>query len=96
MRLLYFIKSQLDVGNINKEAKTKMVNYRIRNRKKLAEIIFPIFDNYPLLTSKYFNYLKFKEAYRILEDTNLTKSQRDELMFDLVNKIPTENYISPA
>jgi len=27
MRLLYFIKTQLGIGNINKEMKTKMVNY---------------------------------------------------------------------
>ncbi len=96
MRLLYFIKSQLGVGNINKEAKTKMVNYRIRDRKKLVEVIFPIFDSYPLLTTKYFNYLKFKEAYGILEDANLTKFKKDELMFNLVKRIPSENYISPA
>jgi hypothetical protein len=96
MRLLYFIKSQLGVGNINKEAKTKMVNYRIRDRKKLVEVIFPIFDSYPLLTSKYFNYLKFKEAYGILEDANLTKIKQDELMFNLVKRIPSGNYISPA
>jgi LAGLIDADG endonuclease len=96
IRLLYFIKSQLGVGNINKEAKTKMVNYRIRDRKKLVEVIFSIFDNYPLLTSKYFYYLKFKEAYRILEDTSLTKIQQDELMLDLVKKLPSDSYISPA
>ena len=59
-----------------------MVNYRLRDRKKLAEIIFPILDKYSLLTSKYFYYLKVKEAYRILEDTNLTKSKKDNLMFD--------------
>jgi hypothetical protein len=95
-RLIYFIKSQLGLGNINKETKTKMVNYRIRDRKKLAEVIFPIFDKYPLLTSKYFNYLKFKEAYKILEDTNLTKAQQDELMLTLVKKVPSDGYISPA
>jgi len=96
LRLLYFIKSQLGVGNINKKSKTNQVNYSIRDRKKLVKIIFPIFDNYPLLTSKYFNYLKFKEAYRILEDTSLTKNQQDELIFDLIKKIPSEGYISPA
>ena len=95
-RLLYFIKSQLGVGRINKESKTKTVNYWIRDRNKLAEVIFPIFDNYPLLTSKYFNYLKFKEAYNILEDTNLTKIKRDELMFNLIKKLPSSDYISPA
>src|SRR6266542_1535568 len=80
LRLLNFIKGRLGIGNINKEIKTKMVNYRIRDRKKLAEVIFPIFNKYPLLTSKYFNYLKFKEAYIILEDTTLTKTQKDELI----------------
>jgi hypothetical protein len=96
IRLLNFIKSQLGIGNINKEVKTKMVNYRIRDRKKLAEVIFPIFNKYPLLTTKYFNYLKFKEAYRILEDTTLTKTQQDELMFNLVKSLPSLGYISPA
>jgi hypothetical protein len=96
IRLLYFIKSQLGVGNINKEVKTNMVNYRIRDRKKLAEVIFPIFNKYPLLTTKYFNYLKFKEVYRILEDTTLTKSQQDELIFNLVKSLPSFGNISPA
>jgi hypothetical protein len=96
MRLLYFIKSQLGVGNINKEVKTNMVNYRIRDRKTLNKVIFPIFDKYPLLTSKYFNYIQFKEAYSILENNSLTKHQKDELMFNLVLKHPSEDYISPA
>jgi hypothetical protein len=96
IRILNFIKSQLGIGNINKEIKTKMVNYRIRDRKKLAEVIFPIFNKYPLLTSKYFNYLKFKEAYRILENNTLTKTQQDELMFNLVKGLPLDGYISPA
>jgi hypothetical protein len=95
-RLLFFIKSQIGVGNINKETKTKMVNYRIRDINKLAEVIFPIFDKYPLLTSKYFYYLKFKEAYKILEDNSLTKAKKDELMLALVKKVPSEGYISPA
>ena len=96
LRLLYFIKSQLKVGNINKETKTKMVSYKIRDRKVLAEIIFPIFDNNKLLTSKYYNYLKFKEAYKILENKNLTKTEKNELMLNLINLQPSEGYISPA
>lgn len=73
-----------------------MVNYRIRDRKILEKIIFPIFDTYPLLTSKYFNYLKFKEAFTILEDTNLNQGQKDELMFNLINKVISEDDISAA
>nr|WVH38231.1 LAGLIDADG endonuclease [Trametes gibbosa] len=96
MRVLYYIKNQLGIGNINKESKSKMVNYIIRDRKKLALVIFPIYDNYPLLTSKYFSYLNFKEAYKILENTSLTKTQQDELMFELVKKDLPKDYISPA
>jgi len=81
---------------LNREAKTNMVYYQIRDRTKLVKIIFPIFDKYPLLTTKYFYYLKFKEALKILENINLTKAQQDELMFDLVNRVPSEDYISPA
>ena len=73
-----------------------MVNYRIRDRKQLETIIFTIFDKYLLLTTKYFNYIKFKEAYNILENTNLTKTQKDQLMFDLITKTPSISYISPA
>lgn len=93
-RLLYFIKSQLGVGKFNKVNNT--VSYCVKDRKKLAEVIFPIFDSYPLLTSKFFNYLKFKEAYNILEDNNLTKIKRDELMLNLVKTVPSSDYISPA
>jgi len=95
-RLLHFIKKQLGVGNINIESKTKMVNYRIRNRKFIAKIIFPIFDKYLLLTSKYFNYLKFKKAYEILEDKSLTKTQKDESLSNLIKQTLPEGYISPA
>jgi hypothetical protein len=66
------------------------------DRKQLANIIFPIFDQYPLLTTKYFNYAKFKSAYAILEDKKLTKSQRNEQIETLLLTKPDESYISPA
>lgn len=93
--MLYFIKSRLGVGNIKKENKTNIFTYKIRDRQKLAHII-NIFDRYPLLTKNYFDYLKFKEAYTILENTNLSKVKQDELIYALVRKVPSEGYISPA
>jgi len=94
LRLLYYIKKELGVGSITKD-NTKG-QYFIRNRKNLKEIIFPIFDKYPLLTSKMFNYDKFKQAYFILEDNTLTRSEKEEKLFILKNKIVSENYISPS
>ena len=41
--------------------------------------IIPIFDKYPLLTSKYFNYDLFKQAALIFSDLLLSKEKKDEL-----------------
>lgn len=96
IRILYYIKKILGIGNLNIENKTKMVNYRIRDRKQLEKVIFPIFDKYLLLTTKYFNYIKFKEAHNILENPLLTNIEKDKLMFKLINILPDKFYISPA
>ena len=94
-RLLYFIKKRLGVGAI-KKSKTNHFYYKLTDNKKIKNHIFPIFDKYPLLTTKYFDYSKFKEAYTILEDINLTKIKQDELMFALLKKVPSKSYLSPA
>jgi LAGLIDADG endonuclease len=93
LRLLYYIKSKLGVGTVTKD-KTKG-QILIRDRKKIAKFILPIFDKYPLLTSKEFNYEKFKEAFYILEDSSLSKEEKDDKLFFLKNKEVYPNYISP-
>lgn len=72
------------------------IKKRKRDRKKLERVIFPIFDKYPLLTSKQFNYLRFKQAFFILENASLTKDEKDQKLFALKNQSIPENYISPA
>ena len=52
LRLLYYIKRMLGVGSVTVEQKTGMASYRIRDRRALAISIFPLFDRYPLLTTK--------------------------------------------
>nr|WPM94728.1 hypothetical protein [Ceratocystis fimbriata]WPM94781.1 hypothetical protein [Ceratocystis fimbriata] len=94
LRLLYYIKKELGVGSITTD-KTK-AQFFIRDRKKLHDIIFPIFDKYSLLTSKMFNYERFRQAYFILEDASLTKNEKDLKLFELKNSILPDNYISPA
>lgn len=62
----------------------------------LSKKIFPIFDKYPLLTTKYFHYIKFKKAHNILSNNLLTKIEKDKLIFELINTIAPLNNISYA
>jgi hypothetical protein len=95
LRLLHYVKNQLGVGSIYVEKNGNMAHFRIRDRKVLESVIFPIFDKYPLLTSKQFNYLKFKEAFAILYDPTLSNSEKDTLVSNIVNRELPADYISP-
>jgi hypothetical protein len=94
LRALYYIKKELGIGSVTKD-NTKG-QFVIRNRKKLAEGIFPIFDSYPLLTSKQFDYIKLKQAYFVLEDTNLSKSEKDQRLLQIKKTIKPIDYKSNA
>ena len=95
LRVLHFIKKQLNVGSIYIEKDGKHAHYRIRDLKTLNSTIFPIFDKYSLLTSKQFNYIKFKEADNILTNNLLNKLEKDKLITKLVLSKHSEDYISP-
>lgn len=96
LRLLYYVKKNLGYGSVSKSSKQSWGNFRITDRKVLSQIIFPIFDKYPLLTSKYFNYERFKKAYYILENKQLTTEMKNKMIEELrTQELPTD-YISPA
>jgi hypothetical protein len=94
LRVLHYIKKQLGAGSITKD-NTKG-QFFIRDRKAIETIILPIFDKYPLLTSKYFDYLRFKKALYILNDISLTKENKDLKLLKLKDSELPCNYKSPA
>jgi hypothetical protein len=94
LRILYYIKKELGVGSITKDG-TKG-QYFIRDRKIIETVLIPIFDKYPLLTSKYFDYLKFKKALSILNNDNLNKDQKNIELLSIKNSKADCNYYSPA
>ena len=95
LRILYYIKKSLGYGNVSKISKQNCANFRITDRKILNKVIFPIFDKYPLLTSKNFNYQKFVKAYTILENSDLTTKTKNKMIEEiLADKLPI-NFISP-
>lgn len=97
LRLLYYIKSMLGVGSVSAtNAKDNTAYYRVRNIQHIIQYILPIFDAYPLLTSKYFNYDLFKKAILIMNDSSLSNEEKDEKISYLKAQCLPDNYISPA
>jgi len=96
LRILYYIKSNLGYGSITNNNSQKVAQLRITDRKVLNNIIFPIFDKYPLLTTKYFNYLKFKETFIILERKELSTEEKNKLILDIKNRPIPSNFVSPV
>jgi len=107
LRLLYFIKKMVGVGNVNVDKKRGMACgrptlwvrpqlFRIRDLKILSLLIFPIFDRFPLLTTQQFYYDRFKKAHSILVDPLLSKKEKDQRLEALLLTKPDENYVSPA
>lgn len=76
------------------DKKNNMGTFRIRDRAAFRDVIFPIFEKYPLLTTKHFYYLRVKKVFGFLEDTNLTKDRRDQLVRDCLRETPN-GYIAP-
>jgi hypothetical protein len=94
-RILYYIKKNIGVGNVSEEKNTNMAQYSVYSREKLRKYIIPIFEKYPLLTKKYYNYNIFKEAFNVLDNTTLSFEKKTELIEKLISLKPDIKYVSP-
>lgn len=95
LRVLNYAKKNLGVGSITKDGNTK-AQFFVRDRKQIEDVIVPIFDKYPLLTSKYFDYARFRKALDVFNDPSLTKTERDLKLSELKNSEVPSGCISPA
>jgi len=95
LRILNYIKSNLKVGNITQEKKTNMANFKITKLEHIGSIIIPIFNKYPLLTSKQFNYERFKKSYFIMTNNNLSSLEKNSKLNELKLLKVKSSYISP-
>ena len=50
------------VGTINLRENKNTALFRVRNKSHLKNIIIPIFDKYPLISNKQYDYLRFKNC----------------------------------
>lgn len=60
IQMLYKIKKALGVGTISFKKDQNKVSFRIRKKPHLKEVILPIFDKYPMISTKHFKYLRFR------------------------------------
>lgn len=90
-QLLYKLKKYLNVGKLDYSKNNNQLNFKITDKESLLNKIIPIFDNYPLLTSKQFNYLKFKKSLLISNDPNLSQIEKINLIEIIKNDT---NYVS--
>lgn len=93
-RVLNYIKKELGVGSITKDG--NKLQFFIRDRKIIESVIIPIFDKNPLLTTKYFDYIKLKKALAILNNNDLSKEHKNTEIQKIKDLKPSIDYISPA
>jgi hypothetical protein len=97
LRLLYHIKSNLGVGSVYVNPNSTDASYRLRNVQHIKSQIIPLFEEYPLLTSKFYHYSRFRKAVEIATNDLLTQNQKDEMIISLKNqKNLPDGFISPV
>ena len=77
IQLIYKIKKILGIGQINFRSRNnqRTVMFRVRNKNHLKSIIINIFDKYPLLSNKKYDYFRFKE--NLLSDVIYSEQLKD-------------------
>lgn len=85
---LYFIRDVLNVGTVQLLPDYNKVRFQVNKHEDIKEKIIPLFDQFPLLTTKALDYQNFKKAF-ILKDSS---SLRDRSLIipeiiDLKNKM---------
>jgi hypothetical protein len=92
---LYIVK-ECDLNMILKTDRNNVI-YRIRNKSHLKEIIFPIFDKYPFLTNKQYDYIRFKNTLlsNIKYSKDLPLYVRSDIPINSVESILSRSYFIP-
>lgn len=98
VQLIYKLKDLLGIGVVSfrKRKEIEMVSLRIRNKDHLKNIIIPIFDKYPMLSNKQYDYLRFKSALlsNIIYSKDLEEYTRSDKPLNSIESIINTSYFS--
>jgi hypothetical protein len=78
--LLELIQKKLNCGYVNVNKENTAAYFIITNIEDIINILFPIFDKFPLNTTKYLDYLCFKKS--ILINVSKLKNSETRLKFE--------------
>jgi ubiquinol-cytochrome c reductase cytochrome b subunit len=98
IQLLYKIKKWLKVGIVGiKKGKNGLSDkafFRIRNKSHLTNIILPIFDKYPILSNKQYDYLRVRSELlaNTIYSKDLKKYKRPTEYINSVNTVLNTPY----
>ena len=68
IQLLYALKKYFGVGVVRVNHDTRY-ELRIRSLEHINQFVIPHFDKYPLLTQKKFDFIKFKEIIKLMNNS---------------------------
>lgn len=98
VQLIYKIKDLLGLGVVSfrKINEIEMVSLRIRNKDHLKNVIIPIFDKYPMLSNKQYDYLRFKSVLlsNIIYSKDLVEYTRNDKPLNTIENIINASYFS--
>lgn len=97
IQLLYKIKEMLGVGRVSIRKTRDTAFFKISTKNHLRDIIIPIFDSYPILTAKHWDYINFKK--NLLENVILYNdlknySRPNYTPFESINDILSFSYFN--
>lgn len=97
IQLLYKIKKWLKVGIVGIKGKNELSDkayFRIRNKSHLVNIILPIFDKYPILSNKQYDYLRVRSELlaNTIYSKDLKEYQRPTKHINSVNTVLNTPY----
>ncbi|MBS1738067.1 MAG: LAGLIDADG family homing endonuclease [Bacteroidetes bacterium] len=95
-RAIYKLKTIMGVGKVHKEDKNGMVVYKLSDRQKIKERLYPLLEAYPFRGEKYYEYEVLKEGMKVCEDETLTMDQKDSIMEKLKEKSNIVKELTPV
>jgi len=97
-RALKFIQKTLNIGNIYfSNKKENALKYQILKKEDFLTTIFPLFEQFPLLTRKHYDFVYFKKAFEIDQKQDMSYEEKNKLLFQLFEeKEKIKNLEQPA